>query len=121
MDDRDQAILMERASGDTLREIGDKHGLSPEGVRVVLIREATRQLNQLELDLMVADRAERKGGVAEWPTFLVPFQEQDGWQTALSYFQWVLDRLRARGVQVTVTTRQTPAGTVFQIEQGGAE
>jgi hypothetical protein len=109
--DRNEAVLSERIGGDTLREIGGRHGLSPEGVRVVVAREGDRQIDALEHDL---DLAAETG---EHPTFLVPFQEDEGWQTALAYFQWCLDRLRARGRRVTVTTRQTASGTAFMIER----
>lgn len=109
--ERNKQLLLERISGDTLNDIAIRHSMSLQRAHQIVVREGTRHIDRLELDLMLAQKT------GEHPTFVVPFQEQTGWKAALSHFQWCLDRLRGRGVRVKVTTRQTKAGTVFQIEQ----
>jgi hypothetical protein len=84
---------------------------------VVCSRASRRLIDNMELAIMVAAKAEQTGQPAAWPTFLVPFHQQDDWQIALAFFSHSLSELRARGVTVAVRTRQTKAGTSFQITQ----
>lgn len=119
MSDRDSQMLEERIAGSTLSEIGDRHGLTVERVRQVTVAEGTKRINDLEIALMLAKKKAELGLEAEYPTFVVPFQEQEGWQLALGYFNWSVTRLRERGVPVKVTTRSTPQGLVFQLEERG--
>lgn len=109
--ERDNAILWEHFGGASLRELGHRFGMSHQGARMVIVREGRRHVDRFELDLLAATKT------GEWPTLLVPFQEQDGWQTVLSYFGWLVDELRKRGVPVTVHTTHTEAGTAFQLRQ----
>ncbi len=104
-------MLAEHASGDSYRTIGRRHGRSHEGARQIVIRESTQFIDRVELDLYVAAKLESMGCEAEWPTFVIPFGED--WQTALSFFQWTVNRLTARDVHVAVRNRPTPAGHVF--------
>jgi len=113
-------MLVEHVGGDSFRKIGQRHKVSHEYARQLVIREGTRFVDGIELDLMVAAKLEKMGREATWPAMAVPFQEQGDWQRALAVFQWVVNRLRARDVDVQVLTRPTSAGTVFMLTLGGA-
>ncbi len=113
--ERNAAFLRDHVAGEDAESIGRRYGITGTAVRAIVVREKTRHINNLELALMVAKKADQLGQPAAHPTFLVPFQEQDGWRTALSYFQWSLDQLRSRGLAVTVETRQTRSGTAFTL------
>ena len=109
IEERDEALLQDRIGGATLNQLGLRYGLSIEGARKAVFRTARRHVDKIELDLLAASKT------GQWPTLLVPFQEQDGWQMALAYFTWIVGELRSRGVPVTVTTTQTTEGTAFQL------
>ncbi len=84
--------------------------MSHEGARQTVVREGTRFINQVELDLMVATKTGK-----DHPTFLVPHQQQDGWQTALNLVTWVVEQLRSRDINVSVETRNSTEGSAFTI------
>jgi hypothetical protein len=79
-------------------------------------------LTDIEMSLYLAQKLERMGRAdeAEWPAFVIPHQSQEDWQTALDLFQTIVDRLRARGVDVEVTNRPTPNGAVMMLTLPGA-
>jgi len=107
---RDKRVFRSRMAGETLRQIGQEHGLSAPGVRLVFAKEARRQIDDLELALLVGSKT------GEWPLFVVPFQSQADWRTALDYFSWAVQQLRDRGVALSVITRQVAGeGTVFML------
>ena len=112
-------MVGEHAHGDSYRTIGQRHGLSHEAARQVVLREATKFVDSVECDLYLAAKWEAMGRQAEWPTLVVPHQPGDGWSVALSLLQLVVDRLKARDVPVHVQTRPTPDGSVFQLSLGG--
>ena len=87
--DRDAQVLAERLSGDTLREIAEQHDLSPEGVRLVLIREGRRHVDQI---VLAAWACQKEGQLL---TLAVP-----AWASAdlaAEYFAWVAGELKRRG------------------------
>lgn len=47
--DRDQAVLQEHISGSTLRAIAERHDLSHEGARLVIIRQGREHVDQIVL------------------------------------------------------------------------
>jgi hypothetical protein len=108
---RDERMLRDHIGGASLRDLGDRFGLSHEGARQVVVRASRKHIDRLELDLMAGAKT------GDWPTLLVPHQHQEDWQLMLRYLQWVLDQLRGRDVPVTVTTTNTPSGTAFQLRQ----
>jgi hypothetical protein len=77
----------------------------------------TATINDIETSLYLAQKLERMGrhDEAEWPTWVVPYQSQPDRQQALDLFQNIVDRLRARDVDVVVTTRSAPNGQVFML------
>lgn len=102
-------IVLERARGDTFGQIGERHGISYQRVQTI-VRDARRSIDKLELDLLKATKT------GELPALLVPNQDQEDRQTALSYLQWCVDQLRARDVEVKVAPRSTPEGMAFILE-----
>jgi hypothetical protein len=105
---RDQQIILERARGDTLEAIGERHGVSYQRVQMI-VRETRHAIDRLELELLKARKTGEAIGLA------IPNQDQADRQLALSYFGWCVEQLRSRDVQVAVETRQTPAGVVLFI------
>jgi hypothetical protein len=120
MEDRDTQILAERISGDTLREIGERHGgLTPEGVRVVVAREGRKQIDELEGRLLL----NRKTGDVE--LYVIPDHSGPEFDLAIAYFAWSLRELEKRDVQVRVHYRPVDDGVIWGIEdvtdyEGGA-
>jgi len=108
--DRDRQILVERSRGDTLRELGDRHGLSHEGVRVVLAREGRKQIDELEMRLL----CNRQTGDVE--LYLIPGHGGPDFDLAVDYFQWTLRQLSSRGVDTQISYRPVENGVVFAIE-----
>jgi hypothetical protein len=108
--DRDQQILVERSRGDTRREIGERHGLSHEAVRLIVVREGRNQIDDLELRLL----ANRKTGDVE--LYLIPDHGGPEFDLAIDYFQWCLRQLAERGVETQIHYRPVPNGVAFGIE-----
>jgi hypothetical protein len=104
-------VLYERSlAGASLGDLTSFAGLhSPEGVRYRVQRTHGRHLDKLELDLMTGEKS------GDWPTLLVPFQEQSGCQAALSHLQDMVSGLHQRGLTVHAVTRQTPDGSAFML------
>ena len=115
IDTSSRRMVLEHAGGDSYRTIGRRHGMSHEAARQIVLREGTKFVDSVELDLYLAAKLERMGRDAAWPTLLVPFQHQSDWQTALRLLSWLVDRLRGRDVPVHVRNRPTPAGHVFML------
>jgi hypothetical protein len=110
VDDRNQQILTQRLGGDTLQQVADRHDLSRQGVRAIVIREGRRQIDALELALM----ANRKTGDVE--LFAIPDHSGPDFDLAVDYFQWCVRELAKRGVQTQVHYRPTNSGVAFGIE-----
>ena len=102
--ERDQEIVLERDRGDTVVEIGQRHGISHQRVSVVMAN-ATEIVNKCDLDLMLA----RKTG--EVCGYLIPFGPD--YSTALDFSTWLIKRLRDRGMVVDIETRRTTNGLVL--------
>src|SRR4051794_11733475 len=96
-----QAVVVERDAGDTLAEIGKRHGITHQRVSAI-VAQATQVVNRMELDLMVA----RKTG--EHCAYLIPHGPD--YTLALAFSDSLIRRLRARGVDVEITTRRASNG-----------
>ena len=103
--ERNHAMLMERIGGSTLEEIADRHGITHERVHTVVVREATRHLDSLEIALMVAAKQGEPFGLAIWNQ-----PDQGNRALALDYLAWAVKQLRARGIEIEVHTQPTSAG-----------
>lgn len=102
---RDQAIVLDREHGGSLRDIARRHGVSHEWVRQI-VNDATDHVTRIEIDLMVARNEDVAFGLA------IPNQEQQYRAIALDYLQWILGRLRARDLDIAVTTKNTSEGLI---------
>jgi hypothetical protein len=103
-------LLQEHAAGDSFRTLGKRYRISHEKARQ-MVSEA---VDDLAFDAIVrmysAWRNEQAGLTAEWPGFVVPHQAQPDRQIALTIFQAVTDRLKARSVPLKVVTRHVAPG-----------
>ncbi len=98
---RDQAIVIERERGDTIVEIGKRHGISHQRVSAI-VANATEIVNQADLDLMVAKRT------GEACAYLIPYGPDH--TLALDLSSWLVRRLRERGMELEITTRRASNG-----------
>src|SRR4051794_21629825 len=110
-------MLAEHAAGDSYRTLGQRHGMSHEAARQVVVREGRRFVDEVERDLLVAWKLTQQGSEAEaqWPTFLVPHQLQEGWQKAFAFWSWVVDQLKSRGLGVHLRHTPTRSGSAVQL------
>ena len=100
--------MKDREKGESLASIGQRHGLTSQGTGVI-VNKARQQIDGVELAML---RAVKTG---EHPTLLIPHGPD--YHLGLAYIRWVQDELERRDVRFTVTTKQTKAGTAFQLEQ----
>lgn len=107
---RNQQILAERLTGESLQAIATRHGITHAGVRYVVASEARRQIDDLELRLL----ANRQTGELE--AFVIPELGGPDFDTAMAYFTWAMKELAAREINVKVHYRPTPEGVVFAVE-----
>jgi transcriptional regulator len=98
---RDQQVVLERECGDTIVEIGQRHGISHQRVSV-LVNRATEFVNKVDLDLMVARRS------AEVVAILIPFGPD--YTTGIDFQMWLVRRLKERGMQLDVEVRHVHNG-----------
>jgi hypothetical protein len=86
-EERDEAILHERIAGVKLVEIGERHGLTAEGVRYVYARAADAHVRGVIADM---HGAQRKGGA-----LLVAMRGKttEEMREAARFGAWLLDRL----------------------------
>jgi hypothetical protein len=109
---RDETILTERIHGSTLREIGERHGLSAEGVRQICARESIEHISRIQCSIWAA---QAQGYL--W-VFVVPAGSATEQAAAVSYFDWVLHELaKGGGLDIKVHYRPTPEGSfAFALE-----
>jgi hypothetical protein len=98
---RDQQVVLERDRGDTIVEIGKRHGISHQRVSYVVNR-ATEFVNRVDLDLMVARRT------GEAVVYVIPYSPD--YTLAIDFSTWLVKRLRDRGMEVDIETRRAHNG-----------
>lgn len=111
-------LVAEHARGDSYRTIASRHDISRETARQIVLRDGRRFIDSMELGLYIAWKLEQQGreDEAEWPALVVPFQDQQDWQLALSLLQFTVAQLREdRGLDINVRNQRTPDGHVFQL------
>jgi hypothetical protein len=106
----DHSLLAERLRGRTFAELADRTGLTGEGARFVVAREARRQIDRIELDLLVATKTD------EVVAFVVPDHGGENFDLALEYVRWVVAELTKREIKVAVHYRPTYNGVVVALE-----
>lgn len=111
--DRDEAVLMERIGGATLREVGEAHSLTPEGVRHVFARTARRHVDSIVLAMWAAQKT------GELVMLAVPaWVGADDQRRVVGYLDWLLGEFSQRDdVDVKVRYVPTPGGSfAFALE-----
>jgi transcriptional regulator len=98
---RDQQVVLERDRGDTIVEIGSRHGISHQRVSVLVAR-ATEVINKITLDLMVARKTD------EVCVYVIPYSEH--YTLALDFSTWLIKKLRDDGTEVDVEIRRASNG-----------
>src|SRR4051812_12188269 len=98
---RNQAIVIERAAGSTLAQIGERHAMSHQAVSKI-VAQANAQVDETERALRSA--RERDNECA----FVVPYGPE--YQLGMAFTTWVVDQLRRRGMQVRVAMRMADNG-----------
>ena len=108
--ERNEQMLLERIGGSTLEQIGERHGISHERAHTVTVREATRHLDQLELQLMTCAKTGEVFGLA-----VANRPDQSARTVALDYLAWAVRELRGRGIEIEVETQTTPEGLLIML------
>lgn len=111
LQERNQEILTQRMSGDSLAAIGSRFGLSAEAVRLIVARVGNEQIDDL------AARMRANVGTDSIEAFLIPGHGGEDFQAAMTYFLWAQHQLTKRGIKVKVHYRPVPEGVVFGIEE----
>jgi hypothetical protein len=109
---RDESILRERVSGDTFREIGERHGISTMRAHTVYSRAARQHLDDLQRRLL--DNA--KSDTDELEVLLVPGHSGPDFDAAITYLSWVTSALAERGVELQIHPRPAMNGVAFGLE-----
>lgn len=105
--ERSQQIVLERERGATVSAIAEAHGISHQRVSAI-VRDATETVNKIELDLMITRRT------GEVFAYLIPYGPD--YSLAMAFSDWLIGRLRARGLELAVSTRRASNGLALLIE-----
>lgn len=108
--ERNEQMLLDRVRGDTFESIAQRNGVRHQTAQQVIVREARRHIDALELRLL----ANRQTGDLE--AFLIPDLGGPDFDLAIAYLQWCLRALADRGVRTKVHYRPTDGGVVFGVE-----
>ena len=115
LSERDQAIVLDRERGDTYQAIAGRYGITHPRVMTV-VKNATKLVNTVELDLLHV----RQTG--EQCAYLIPYGPN--YTLAMAFSDWLIRRLRDRGLKLKVETRRAANGIALLIEDvtnyGGA-
>lgn len=127
LSERDQAIVVGRDAGDTYEALGRRYGIShPRALTIVkngeqlaltveLDLRATRQDNDA-LDQAIArqdlDMIEQLG-VYQQCAYVIPYSEN--YTVAMAFSDWLIRRLRDRGLTLKVETRRASNGIALLI------
>jgi hypothetical protein len=107
-------MLKERLSGDELKVIGARHGLSHEGARLAIMRRTQQVVDEVEHDLEEA----RETGVC--PTWVVPFDRVEELALMVDLVYLICTELTGRGVEAQLNYVTVPdTGLVLMLEPTG--
>jgi hypothetical protein len=105
--ERDQAVLMERITGATLREIAVRYDLSVEGARYVSDKAARQHITKLVAD-MLACQAE-----GQLLVLAVPATSDEEQALVIRYLDWLLSQFAdIPDFKIKVHYRPTPTGAI---------
>jgi hypothetical protein len=109
---RDESILRERVSGDTFRQIGERHGISTMRAHTVYGNAARRHLDDLQRRLL----ANAASAADDLEVLLVPHHSGPDFDAAIDYLRWVTSELAERGVNLKIHPRSAMNGVAFGLE-----
>jgi len=109
---RDESILRERVSGDTFREIGERHGISTMRAHTVYGRAARQHLDDLQRRLL----ANAQSATDDLEVLLIPHHSGPEFDAAIDYLRWVAAELAERGVKLKIHPRPAMNGIAFGLE-----
>jgi len=109
---RDESIVKERISGDTFREIAERHGISTMRAHTVYGRAAREHIDDL-LRRLLANAA---SAADDLEVLLVPHHSGPEFDAAIDYLRWVTSELAERGVQLKIHPRPAMNGVAFGLE-----
>ncbi len=97
---------MARGEGVTVTELGERFGVSHQRISAVM-KSVTALVDKVDLDLMLA----RRDGEA--CVFVIPFSED--YTLALDFSDYLVARLRARGMKLDVQVHRASNGLVLEL------
>ena len=107
---RDEGLLAAKLRGCTLRELAREVDLTPEGVRLAIVRESRLQIDELELQLLAATKT------GEVVAFVIPDHGGPDFETAINYLSWCVRELTERDIEIRVHYRPNENGVVIGLE-----
>jgi hypothetical protein len=111
---RDEAVMLDRINGHTLRQIADDYDLSIEGARLVSNRAANRHVAEVVAHMWAAQADNRL------LSLVIPDAAHPDQQMAVHYLDWLLGQLQKVDVRARVHYRPTVEGhVVFALEDTG--
>jgi hypothetical protein len=115
LSERDQLLVIKRAEGATVGQLGEQFGISHQRASAV-VKDARRFVDQCELDLLAATKTD------EVCAYVIPYGEN--YTVAMQFSDWLIGELRDRGVDLTVETRRAHNGIALVLrdvtDYGGA-
>jgi hypothetical protein len=127
LSERDQAIVLDRARGDTYQQIAARFDLTHPRV-MTIVQNAEQLALTMELDLRAArqdnealDRATARQdhdmieelGEYQQCAYVIPYSEN--YTVAMRFSDWLLGRLRKRGLKLKIETRRASNGIALLI------
>jgi hypothetical protein len=107
--ERDEAMFRAHLAGDSLRTIAGTSDLSHESVRIAIVREGRRVIDQLHLDLIASH------GSGDLPTLVIPDHAGPDHDLALAFLEFVINGLARLGMRVRTIYRPTYNGVVIAL------
>jgi hypothetical protein len=107
LSDREKAMLLDHATGETLQATSARYGVSYQRVQNV-VREGRQFIDRLELELLKNTKTD------DLVVYVVPYGPD--YQLAIDFNDWVVAELRKRDVQVKIHHRKNADGVIFALE-----
>lgn len=107
LSERNQTIVLERAEGEKLEAIAQRHGVSHQRVSTIYAT-ATEFVNKVELDLLLAAKTGDE--------VLVLIPQASGSTTGVAFADWLAQRLRDRGLMIRARTHRAHNGVALLLE-----
>jgi hypothetical protein len=107
IEEQTQAIALARARGETLASVGREYGVSHQRVSQIMT-SVTHLVNEMDLGLMLARKVGRP--------YIRVIPHQDNYTGALAFSDYLVQRLRDRGMDLRISTRRCANGLALELE-----